>query len=329
MTGILNGIVHTAEFFMYFYPLEIEYIEEIYGGSVIYKDAKKFTLEMNNIKITIIKSNIYGYTGMKIDFIKLLNKPNLGSSDLNEIYKKIYTVLEPMCRDSKFPILKRWDFRLDVKFNDTYEKDLIYKLYDKTTTKLYGLNRTKFINDSICNNNYNYYYKTNAINSSITLNLYDKQNERFDKEIEPKAYEKNVIRYEVQLRKRHIDYNNYKKAYKREIDSYLDEDLFMFYMEKYIKPIVYFSDYYDIYSAKKIINAGVTRKDERKKLINFLTLVSRNNIDKAKEIYTTHVFKHCINVLDKLGINPVLIPKHYNIKKIVNPLSTIYTLYGK
>ncbi len=279
--------------------------------------------------MTITKSSGYGYTGMKIDFIKLLNKPNLSSSDLTEIYKKIYNAIETMFSYSKFPILKRWDFRLDVKFINKSEKDVIYKLYDKTTTKLYRFHRVKFINNSGCKNDYNYYYKTDAKNQSITLNIYDKENERLNKDIIPEIYEEDVIRYEVQLRKRHIDYNKYKKDYERELDTYLNEDLFIFYMDKYIKPIIFYGNYYDIHNARKIINKNIKRKDEREKLINFLNLVSHNNIDKAKETYSPHVYKHCINLLDSLGINPVLIPKHYNIKKIVNPLREIYTVFGK
>ena len=321
----MNGIVHTAEFFMYFYPMEIEVIEKTYGQYVIYKDQRKFTVELDSIKITIVKSN-YGYTGMKIDFIKLLNKPNLGSSDLIEINKRINAVIAPMCVYADYPILKRWDFRLDIKFYNKNEKDLIYKLLDKTTTKLYRFHREKFVN-SERDNDYNFYYKTKSKNSSITLNVYDKENERLSENIEPETYEENVIRYEVQLRKKHIDYNKYKKSYSREIDTYLDEELFMFYMEKYIKPIVFFGNYYDINNARKIINENVVRKDERAKLINFLNLISRTNVDKAKETYTKHVYKHCITVLDSLGINPVLIPKHYRIQRIVNPLSEIYSVF--
>lgn len=326
MNTIINGIVHSAEFFLYFYPTEIEHVEKTYARHLLYKDDKKFTIELENIIMTINKCT--GYTGMKIDFIKLLSKPSLGSSDLPEIYKKIYDVIEPMFAHSKFPIVKRWDFRLDIKFNDKNEKDLIYKLYDKTTTKLYGLHRTKFINND-CANNFNLYYKTNAINNSITLNIYDKENERIDKGFMAEIYETNVIRYEVQLRKRHIDYNKYKKNYKRELDTYLNEELFMFYLEKYIRPIIHYGDYYDIYNARKIINSNIKRKDEREKLITFLKLVSKSNIDKAKEIYTPHVYKHCISLLDSLCINPVLLPKHYGIKKIVNPLSQIYSIFGE
>jgi hypothetical protein len=324
----MNGIVHTAEFFLYFNQIEIEHIEDTYVRYITYKDTKKFIMEFDNIKMTITKSNGYGYTGMKIDFIKLLNKPNLGRADLSEIYKKIYSVLEPMFIYFNFPILKRWDFRLDIKFSDKSEKDVIYKLYNKTTTRLYSLHREKFINNSGCKNDYNYYYKTNAKNHSITLNIYDKGNERLNKGAIPKIYEEDVIRFEVQLRKRHIDYNKYKKNYERELDTYLNEELFVYYMEKYIKPIVFWGNYFDIYNARKIINSNVTRKDEREKLINFLILISENNIDKAKEIYTPHVYKHCINLLDSLNINPVLIPKHYSIRKIINPLNDIYTIFG-
>lgn len=323
----MNGIVHTAEFFIYFYDFEIKHIEDTYSNYITYKDTKKFTINFENINMTISRKS--GYTGMKIDFIKLIAKPSLGSADLTKIYEKIYDVIEPLLTYSKFPILKRWDFRLDVKFNSSFEKDLVYKLYNKTTTKLYKLNKQIYINESNCTNNYNFYYKSNALNSSITLNIYDKNNERVDKNLNPETYEEDIIRYEVQLRKKHIDYNKYQKDYKRELDTYLSEDIFIYYMEKYIKPIVFWGDYYDIYNARKIINLKVARKDEREKLINFLKLVSNTNIDKAKELYSPHAYKHCIKVLDELGINPILIPKNYRVKKIINPLNEIYKVFKK
>jgi len=306
-----NGIVHTCEMYCNFFYNEIKNIEKYYSYYIISQSRRRIILEINNIKFAFI--NFCGYTTLKIDFIKLLDKPNISSGDLNEIYSKIYEVLDEISLYQDKPLtLKRFDYRLDVFIEDKNNIDIILKLYKKSLSNFYRLCKSTTYD--------NLYYKSTSKTKSMSLNIYAKEKERFAKGREPTLYEKNIIRYEIQLRNKHL---NYKKTlgYNKDLDTYLDEHLFLYYLEKYIIQICYLGDFYNINEARKIINKNISKESERVKLVNFLISISRSSMDTVKNNYSHSTYKKMISKLEELNIHPILIPKNLNIKFIKNPLS--------
>lgn len=312
----MNGIAHTAELYLYFTKVEVKNIEKIFATMIVSNSPKTLTIDFGDVTITIVKE--IGLSFMKIDFIKLLRKPMILESDLALVNMKINDYITSMTIHEKDLVLKRFDFRLDALLPEK-DHEFLFQLYEKALSKFRALSRIEKYIDSL-------YYKTKSQNHSMALNIYSKPLERAKKGEEIMAYEKDVIRYEVQLRNRHLNYQK-SKGRDKSIEAYLDQEIFLSYILRFIKSICYFSDFHDINNARKLIQRSVNSKKEQEKLLKFLITASRGSLDTVRNKYSNYQYKIILGKLESLNINPILIPRNLGIPYFRNPLSDFYSFY--
>jgi len=182
---------------------------------------------------------------------------------------------------------------------------------------------------------------------SVRLNFYDKY-DHISKKDHPQREDlleqaKNILRIEVQclnsdklknIREKHgigSDVSVYDYLNKE-----ISEDIISFY---YLR-VAGSEDYYCEKEAKKIIESSGWRKGKKARIMNFLKVISQiKNVSKAREQFVVEqkqknpeifiqgsqgTFYNYLRDMKKIGINPVLIPKSWHIKKIENPFSEIY-----
>ena len=242
------------------------------------------------------------------DVTKILNRGNVYEKDYDEVKKRIDNEVEYLVGYSLDLILMRVDYRFDKYISSKGERLILIHLYKKMINK-HGFKLKKSKNK----------YKTSVRydSKSMQIIIYDKEEERKDKNKKCEDYEKCVLRFEVKLLNKHLNYNKRKYNIEKDLKFYFSESLQRKYMLSNIQKIVYKGDYYNIRGADKIINKSNMKERDKKFIREFLIDVSENGITGAKEIsiesdkqkYTPYKFKKAVSILEELNINPILIPK--------------------
>lgn len=320
-------MIHTARFYLQLDDTEIVFLCRKFKEKITLL-SKVIDENFEGITTTFTNRFRQWWMFVNIDFIKLLGKSNIQEKDVKEIQQKIDQYLFFIFGKihHKELTLVRIDFRYDAVISNKEHRELLLKLYKKTTDK-YGF---KIKNDR--------YKSTIYFNSkSVKVICYDKEKERSDKNVDIEPYEKNVLRFEVCLLNRHLNYM--KKTYGLEkcLESYMNDEFWAKYMKGNICPIFFKGDYYKINTATKIIEESNFKDRDKKKLRNFLCDVSKYGIHGVKRLmvkdskgilkpkYSKYLFSKYIGMLEELNINPILIPKNYKVafgkdKFISNPL---------
>ncbi|MFI3210966.1 MAG: phage/plasmid replication protein [Peptostreptococcaceae bacterium] len=291
-------MVHTAQFYLVIDKSEIDIIRRKVGN-----------INKNEIGLSI--SDFYHKCNNKlfftVDFIKLLGKPNITENDIEEIEDKLKDTFRYYLSKTKLEfIMIRLEYRLDIKLDKDIREILLY-LYSKCKDK------------SHCKEKKSDYETTVYFNSkSITSKIYDKAFERSCKGEEIEEFEEDVLRFEVTLKNKHLNYK--KRNYKnKRIEEYLQEDLFKYYLKRHLEVHLFCGDYYTIDEAIKIL---IKYKVKNISDINeFLIYTSRFGITKAYNKYGNYKYNLYKKILDKNNINLITIPKSKNYKTIKNPLN--------
>lgn len=311
-----TGIIHTMAIYA---QVSQEQIEDIlYCQNLKTNNSKKISIEGTGFEITIIKKT--GWLFMFIDTIEFLGSPIISDKDLSSLEDKIMLIFKTLGIDSCEPMLKRIDFRLDIKLSDE-DRRLYFRLLEKTQTKRGWLCK---INANLYKKSSVYYKSKSRTSSSVKLNIYDKEQERKDTGNTPSEYEEDVVRVEVQVENRHLRYQNSINGIPKKIENYLSAEVMRRYFKKYILPILHIGNYYDIGSATNIINKNISKTQDKEGLREFLVCISKQNIDSAKGIYSEYLFRKYMKILAELEINPILIPKNCNRKFFENPLNPFF-----
>lgn len=306
-------MIHTGEFFI---MLNIDNEEdkrtiEILDKIKVYnKDA--FRIVCRKTKIgrigEIVRLHIY------VDFIELLGKADIVESDGDEIMFKVRQNLEVLIGNNEFElILSRLDYRYDVLIPDKKERELILKLLKKSMTHMNYMKKVSKYRETI-----RYFSK------SRSDNIYDKEIERLAKKKKIKPYEKGILRFEAQVKNEHIKYKNKKLKIGRSFQMYFTMEMYKFYMRKMIINVVGDGDFYSLREAEKIIAKSKINDKDKNDLREFLVYTScKRSLSKTKERYGRYKFTKYINILSELGINPIIIPEKWRIKRLDNPLQQL------
>lgn len=256
-----------------------------------------------------------------IDVIKLLGRANIVEDDkvivLDDIYDILSDILPNNLSDKLDLKLDRFDYRCDKIIENKEDRRLLVKLYNKNEARKAYMNRIDVFNNLTKKSN-----KSSSLryqNRSRACNIYDKEVERDAKCEIIMDYEKSIIRYEAQIKRRHIEY--FKKRYDIDdkLELYFSNAMYNVFMNKVIVYTIGIEDYFSIYHARKIINNASLRENTKNDLIKFLIDKSFNKDSKFKKEKCYRLTKK----LKELGINSVLIPKHENIPHLVNPIKDI------
>ena len=186
-----------------------------------------------------------------------------------------------------------------------------------------------------------FYLKSKAVNInyySKYLQLLNKSQKNVDKgfdPIDPEILEasRNIYRFEVQC-KYHKIYSLSQKAEKTEnhtfnkYKSLLNPVTCIKIVSDYYKKTIGKGDWYSLPEAVRLVKSKNFNCQKEQRLINALKYVSQcRSLAKAKKAYPKdqlRAFKQTLNELSKLNINPVTIPREWNIKYIPNLLKSYF-----
>jgi len=325
-------MLHTAKFYC---MLQDEEISNLTRKFSIGADSLSKEIDKNFPGITTaFTKRFYNWSfSIYVDFIILLGKADISEKDAHVATKKIKRFMQFVFNDgTKEIILTRIDYRFDAVVTDKSHRQLLLKLYRKS----YETYRFKKKNAR---------YKTSLYFNSKSINIiaYDKEEERNAKLQPIETYEKDVLRFEVRLLNRHL---NYRKAQRggglaKTLENYMTESFWKEYMVKQISPFLYEGSFYKISMAERVIKASGLELTVQESLREFLCDISihgfknirnleKNTVSGEKMLkYNKYWIKKYLLQLNELDINPILIPKNAEIdlgseKKIENPLSTIF-----
>lgn len=161
-------------------------------------------------------------------------------------------------------------------------------------------------------------------NKSVTFICYNKEKERMDKQKDDEIdYAKNILRLEIQCKNPRIRQITYKNKWDTNfLYHFLDYKISYETLQKYYKASIGEGDYYSLNKARKLINetSKIKHKDKKQKLIEVLNLINtkKSVADARKEYGNINTFNRYLKELQKLGINPVTIPRSWNITEIPN-----------
>ncbi|WP_246880620.1 hypothetical protein [Sporosarcina sp. 6E9] len=252
---------------------------------------------------------------MVIDAIKLLGKPDIIDADYVTIERELKYILYEVVGHTahyKDHILHRIDYRYDVKIADENKRMLLMHLYKKLT-KSYRFQKRylgKIVDDVYVP------YKTTVYHSSksITSMVYLKEEERKENGEKVEDYEKDVIRFEVSVRRDHLYYmanKNDKFPRPRQLGAYMQRDVYREYFRKYMLQIYHVGDYHKIDAARDVLKNSSLSMNNKIKLIDFLKNISAHTIDTPLKKMSPGTYKSRMALLKQENINPIPIPKNY------------------
>lgn len=336
-------MIHTAKFYVELNQTDVYFLQRKY---------RKEITQINIIHQGITTKFIYKFgqwtMNVNIDFIEILGKCDIVQNDIEEIKtilnSYLYTIFEDLKREL---ILIRLDYRFDIKVMDKKKREVLMLLYKKTTDKHRFQRKNGKYKTTI-------YFNSKSIHSIAYL----KEEERIDKKGVVREWEENVMRFEVRLQNKHLNYMKRNYGLQKSLDNYLNKNFWDNYMHKNLGAILYSGDYYTIYHADKIIAKSALKENDKKFVREFLIDVSKKGIAGSKKIvdvskeeipltikqeekegkkekgkvkfkYSRYKFNRAINLLSQIHINPILIP--INLKNspssIKNPfnIDEVYT----
>lgn len=320
-------MIHTVELYCDLNKKEFIRVKSTYGiENDRYYDLTQY-IKGDGINVTIkkevfVSGQVWRVT-MFVDFIKVLGKADITIQDKEIIISIISEKLENLIFVKKRLYLKRIDYRFDKIVENLVEREILFKLFNKNLDRKSYMNKINVFNKEHGRSNKK---KTSVIykNKSRRTNVYDKEEERIAKEENIMFYEKDVIRFEAQVRLKHINYKQIKYKVENTLEEYFTEEKYNYYMHKMIIETLGKGDYYNCYHASKIINSSSLKDKDKKELVKFLKLASeKRSLTKVKELYSDYKYNKIIKNLEQLKINRIIIPKGDRITHIENPINYI------
>ena len=303
-------MIHTGEFFVI--------LDGENDASAIEEMNEKKVYTCTGCKIVCRKTRIKKYVSTRlhlvVDFIELLGKADITPSDVDEITYRIRKIVEGIVDNDDFElVLSRLDYRFDSVIKDKDERAMLLKLLKKSSKKV---NYMKKINK--------YENTVRFFSKSRSNNFYDKERERMDKNKDIKPYEKDVLRFEAQIKNEHTRYKKRSAGVERSIELYLTYPMYKQYMTKMVIGVIGRGDFYSLKAATDIINKQDISDTVKKELREFMVYTSmKRDLAKTKEKYGRYKYNKYISILDGLNINSIIIPEKWRRSFISNPLKRL------
>lgn len=304
-------MVHTGEFFVDLnIEDDMELIKVLEELKVIKDEEKGIIMMPKKVPMKFgYRTSLYIF----VDFIKLLGRANIVQNDIEEILEKINIVVKTILNRNFELILNRIDYRYDVAIvSEKARKIILEKLLSKCKEKASYMRKLERYKSNV-----KYFAKSK---SNI---IYDKEFVRIIKGEEIQEYEKDIIRFEAQVKCGHLRYKSKieNNPVERELREYLTWEKYKEYMDKMIIKIVGKGDFYNLYHATKIINKSTLPDKNKLELVEFLKFTSqKRSLSKTYEKYGRYKYNKYIKILEDLNINPIVIPEKEKITYIPNPL---------
>lgn len=322
-------MLHTAKFYCSLQNEEVSDLVQKFNVEA-HLLSKEIDEVFPGITTAFTKRTFNWSLSIYVDLIKLLGKSDLTESDADAADNKIKRFLKFVFEDEGKDItLTRIDYRFDAVIPNKQHRQLLLRLYRKS----YETHHFKKKDDR---------YKTSLYfnSKSTSIIAYDKEEERNAKLQPIEAYEKDVLRFEVRLLNRHLNYKKRSAGLAKNLKNYMTEAFWKEYMTKQISPFLQGGSFYKINIAHKLIqNSGLKPKDKEglREFLCDISISGFKNIQKWEKTdisgrkvqkYKEYLIKKRLQQLNELGINPLLIPKNEKVdlgpaKKIENPLAAV------
>lgn len=304
-------MVHTGEFFVNLNIKEdMEFIEVLEKLKVIRHEEDSIIMMLKKVPLKFgYDTRLYIF----VDFIKVMGRANINSNDIDEILEKINFIVKSVLNRNFELILNRIDYRYDaVVISKRARKVILEKLLSKGEDKTSYM---KKVNK----------YKTNIryFAKSKSNNIYDKELQKTDIDEPIEEYEKDIIRFEAQVKCGHLRYKSKIKnnPLERQLSEYLTWEKYKEYMNKMIIKVVGKGDFYNLYHATKIINKSTLSEKYKSELVEFLKFTSeKRSLSKSYEEYGRYKYNKYTKILEDFNINSIIIPEKEKITHIPNPL---------
>lgn len=335
----MEKLIHTIELWIYVSSDDIQHLFSKYGIRInkyryIRAAVEELNKEIKNVfpAYAIVRTweHMYlddiWYFQFKVDAVKVLNRGTITEEDYELIELDIRKFLTRNFGFSDYydyHTLTRIDFRVDLEVPNPQHRELLFHLFEKYTVKYAYKEKIKYGKDE---NGDPLKYETSQYhkNKSTELIIYSKEDERIAKGEQIQPYDKNIVRYELRLKNRHLNSMRREdkggKARPKQLKVYFSNQLMKEYMKKHVLPIVHTGDFYKINEAEKIISNSSFSRRKKESLRKFLVMISKGNIDtplkKPKEDggISSPTYRQYLRDLDSLGVNPILIPKNFSTK---------------
>lgn len=269
----------------------------------------------------------HGYVQIMISSIPLLGH-EATSNDVSTIEESVISFFEGFFHT---PIqyvdgitLNRIDYKVDYRVKSSTETKIFYDLLSIAPAKFNGVVKSQR------KTAVKYCPKTGY----IELISYDKEKElrnKLRKKSPEEVFASNeslenymgVIRTEVRVKNRKLNYNKKSWGLTKELSNYLQEDLADFYFEKYAEKVWFSEPFYRIDIAiEKIKIDGNIKGKMKEKLCALILRIHVYGFTKAQEFYENKYSKATFNShikrIRSMGINPLTFSQMYDIEKMSN-----------
>lgn len=266
----------------------------------------------------------HGYVQIMISTVPLLGH-EATSNDTSTIEEKVISFFEGFFHT---PIqyvdgitLNRIDYKVDYRVKSSIETKIFYDLLSIAPATFNGVVKTQR------KTAIKYCPKTGY----IELISYDKEKElcnKLRKKSPDEIFASNeglenyigIIRTEIRVKNRKLNYNKKSLGLSKDLDNYLDEYSANYYFEKYAQKVWFTEPFYRIDIAiSKIKNCNTLKDKMKDKLCKLVTKINEDGISEAKKLYkNVGTFNSHIKKIRALGINPLTFNEAYSVKVIDN-----------
>lgn len=245
---------------------------------------------------------------------KIIGMSNVIEDDLNKFEEQFSKIVNEFF-EMNFPIiilkfpLFRIDYKFDIRFQNDQEIKIFYEIISKAKDRCFNLNKIKPNKEDKTS----LYYRPNGKTDhngknhfkrgKMNLNAYHRYYKTHKEE------DRYVIRLEVQVFSKQINYEYRKNGIAKELFNYWNQDFYNEYLKVYEK-ILYTQDYYRIDIAlSKIKEFKGIRQNTKKRICRLLVLINRFGETKGRKVfskeYSQTSFYRDMAKLKEIGINPI------------------------
>lgn len=303
-------MVDTFEVFSRLNQVQLDHLEQ--GLGIAHHELKQITASRHNhitLRVSLREPPIFdNYVYVLVNVPRMLEKGVVGELDRTTVEQGISEMLHLYFGDRTLlntMRLRRFDYRLDVKINSNEIRQLYFALMDRARPKLRQMSKIgKIDKNGKCQSKYTHSIIHRA--KSVQTIVYDKSEERRNNGEKAKDWEESVLRYEVKLNKRHIDYKA-SRGLPSTLASYWNAQAYKKYLTDYLLKVYFDGDYYTAVDAEEIIFQQNITDKMKSKLRDMLHSIKQGNINTPKKSMSEGTYRKYLKMYQDMGLNPCLI----------------------
>lgn len=246
-----------------------------------------------------------------IDCLQMLKETNVKKQDISIITNRVNNYLSTVGLSIDDMLVSRIDYCVSAVL-PAEQRGILLKIYQKALKNTSYVKRSRKYVSSV------YYHSKSRV-----VQVYDKTAERQAKGQAPAPWERDVLRFEVQVKINHIKYKR-RQGVDRSWSSWVNWDTRTRYLYHALTHTIYAGDYYTLDRAYTRLKKSGIQGALLNNLRNFMRLISKGrHVEKALEKTSHNTAKRYCDVLQAAGVNPIPIPRRAKISYIKNPFNNL------